>query len=77
MEGKVPQCQDHRQEGSQSNGSGGRGGAGMDEEQASWCVISISGCLRDKHWGAPVRWRCETLPLTDLWCVCVESGLGV
>ena len=43
----------------------------MDEEQASWCVISISGCLRDKHWGAPVRWRCETLPLPDLWCVCV------
>ena len=53
MEGKVPQCQDHRQEGSQSNGSGGMGGAGMDEEQASWCVISISGCWRDKHWGAP------------------------
>ena len=25
----------------------------MDEEQASWCVISILGCLRDKHWGAP------------------------
>lgn len=25
MEGKVPQCQDHRQEGSQSNGSGGWG----------------------------------------------------
>ena len=31
----------------------GGGGAGMDEEQASWCVMSISGCLRDKHWGAP------------------------
>lgn len=28
-------------------------GAGMDEEEASWCVISIAGCLRDKHWGAP------------------------
>lgn len=25
----------------------------MDEEEASWCVISIAGCLRDKHWGAP------------------------
>ena len=31
----------------------GGGGAGMDEEQASWCVMSILGCLRDKHWGAP------------------------
>ena len=25
----------------------------MDEEEASWCVISIARCLRDKHWGAP------------------------
>jgi len=24
-----------------------------------------------------VRWRCETLPLTDLWCVCVEGELGL
>ena len=29
MEGKVPQCQDHRQEGSQSNGSGEGVGGGL------------------------------------------------
>ena len=50
MEGNVPQCQDHKNE---VKVMGVGVGAGMDEEEASWCVISIAGCLRDNHWGAP------------------------
>ena len=39
MEGKVPQCQDHRQERSQSNGSGG--GWGWDGLGAGFLVCNL------------------------------------
>ena len=43
----------------------------MDEEQASWCVISISGCLRDNHWGAPGCGGDVRLCHSQTWGVCV------
>ena len=54
--GKSPQSQDHRQERSQSNG-----------------VCNLHCTLFERQTlGCPgVRWRCETVPLTDLWRVCV------
>lgn len=75
MEGKVPQCQDHKNEVKVT----GVGGWGWDGRGGGFLVCNLHcrlferqtlGCTR-------VRWRCETLPLTDLWHVCVEGGLGV
>lgn len=75
MEGNVPQCQDHKNEVKVT----GVGGWGWDGRGGGFLVCNLHcrlferqtlGCTR-------VRWRCETLPLTDLWCVCVEGELGL
>ena len=49
MEGKVPQCQDHRQERSQSNGSGGGGGWGWDGRGAGFLVCNLHFGLLERQ----------------------------
>ena len=49
----------------------------MDEEEASWCVISIARCLRDKHWGAPGCGGDVRLCHSQTCGVCVEGELGL